>query len=113
MANIAEDPRANNEEHTKIIHMTNVISKIAIRLQRITNILTWAKRQARTRITNPRVKSLATVQVASNNGRKCYICNDPNHLANACPQKKKHKQNAKTKLKKNKSFLTLFIHVDK
>jgi hypothetical protein len=29
-------------------------------------------------------------------------------LANACPQKGKHKQNAKTKLKKNKSFLTLF-----
>ncbi len=27
------------------------------------------------------VKSPATVQVASNNGRKCYICNDPNHLA--------------------------------
>ena len=54
------------------------------------------------------VKSPATVQVASNNVRKCYICNDPNHLANACPQKGKHKQNAKAKLQKNKSFLTLF-----
>ena len=55
LANIAEDPRARNEEHTKVIHTTNVVSRIAIRLRRITNILTWAKLQARTRITNPRV----------------------------------------------------------
>jgi hypothetical protein len=54
------------------------------------------------------VKSPATAQVAINNGRKCYICNDSNHLANACPQKGKHKQNAKAKLNKNKNFLTLF-----
>jgi hypothetical protein len=54
------------------------------------------------------VKSPAPAQVANYNGRKCYICNDPNHLANACPQKGKHKQNAKTKLQANKSFLTLF-----
>ena len=53
-------------------------------------------------------KSPAPLQVANNNGRKCYICNDPNHLANACPQKGKHKQNAKSKLHANKSFLTLF-----
>ena len=52
--------------------------------------------------------SPAPFQVANNNGRKCYICNDPNHLANACPQKGKHKQNAKSKLQANKSFLTLF-----
>ncbi len=55
LANIAEDPRARNEEHTKIIHTTNVVSRIAIRLRCITSILTWAKLQARTRITNPRV----------------------------------------------------------
>ena len=54
------------------------------------------------------IKSPAPFQVANNNGRKCYICNDPNHLANACPQKGKHKQNAKSKLHANKSFLTLF-----
>jgi hypothetical protein len=53
-------------------------------------------------------KSPAPLQVANTNGRKCYICNDPNHLANACPQKGKHKQNAKSKLHANKSFLTLF-----
>ena len=57
------------------------------------------------------VKSPAPAQVANNNVRKCYICNDPNHLANACPQKGKHKQHAKTKLQANKSFLTLFIHM--
>ena len=55
------------------------------------------------------VKSPAPAQPAAiNNGRKCYICNDPNHLANVCPQKGKHKQNAKTKLQANKSFMTLF-----
>jgi hypothetical protein len=55
------------------------------------------------------IKSPApAAQVANSNGRKCYICNDPNHLANACPQKGKHKQHAKTKLQANKSFLTLF-----
>ena len=56
------------------------------------------------------VKSPATVQVASNNGRKCYICNDPNHLANACPQKGEHKKNAKAKLNGNKSLFD-FIQV--
>jgi hypothetical protein len=54
------------------------------------------------------VKSPATAQVATNNERKCYICNDPNHSAKVCPQKGKHKQNAKTKLNANKGFLTLF-----
>jgi hypothetical protein len=54
--------------------------------------------------------SQASLPAASstNNVRKCYTCGDPNHLANACPQKSKHKQNAKTKLKANKSFLALF-----
>lgn len=53
-------------------------------------------------------KSQAPSQVAISNVRKCYICNDPNHLANACPQKGKHKQNAKAKLQANKSFMTLY-----
>jgi hypothetical protein len=52
--------------------------------------------------------SQASLPAATNNVRKCYTCGDPNHLANACPQKFKHKQNAKTKLKANKSFLALF-----
>ncbi len=55
LANIAGESRVNNEEPTKIIHTTNVVSRIAIRLRRITNILTWAKLQARKGITNPRV----------------------------------------------------------
>ena len=54
------------------------------------------------------IKSPAPAPAANNNDRRCYICNDPHHLANACPQKGKHKQNAKQKLHANKSFLTLF-----
>jgi hypothetical protein len=54
------------------------------------------------------VKSPAPVPAANNHDRKCYICNDPNHLANACPQKGKHKHKAKSKLQANKSFMTLF-----
>ena len=54
------------------------------------------------------VKSPAPVPAANNHDRKCYICNDPNHLANACPQKGKHKHKAKAKLQANKSFMTLF-----
>ncbi len=42
------------------------------------------------------------------NDRRCYICNDPNHLSNACPQKGKNKQLAKNKLTANRSFMTLF-----
>ncbi len=45
----------NNEERIKTIHTTTVVSRMAIRLRRITNILTWAKLQAKIRITNPRV----------------------------------------------------------
>ncbi len=44
----------------------------------------------------------------ANNDRRCYICNDPNHLANACTQKGKHKQHAQSKLKANRSFMALF-----
>ena len=32
LANIAKEPRANNEEHTKIKHTTNVVTRIVIRL---------------------------------------------------------------------------------
>ena len=55
LANIAEDPRANNEEHIKITRTTSVVLRIMIRLRRITNIPTWAKPQERIRITNPKV----------------------------------------------------------
>ncbi len=55
--------------------------------------------------------SQASLPAPTNNVRKCYTCGDPNHLANACPQKSKHKLNAKTKLKANKSFLALFKQV--
>jgi hypothetical protein len=42
------------------------------------------------------------------NDRRCYICNNPNHLCNACPQKGKNKQLAQNKLKANRSFMALF-----
>ena len=48
-------PSCKQRVSHKIIQTTNVVSRIAIRLRRITSILTWAKLQARTRITNPRV----------------------------------------------------------
>jgi hypothetical protein len=39
--------------------------------------------------------------------RRCYICNSPSHLANACPQKATHKANSKKRLNNNKSFMAL------
>jgi hypothetical protein len=48
------------------------------------------------------------VTATANNDRRCYICNDPNHLANACPQKDKNKKHAQSKLKANRSFMALF-----
>ncbi len=42
------------------------------------------------------------------NDRRCYICNDPNHLSNTCPQKDKNKKFAQNKLKANRSFMALF-----
>jgi hypothetical protein len=55
LVNIAEEPRVNNEKHIKTIPTTNVVSKTVIRLRRMSNIPTWAKLQAITRIINPRV----------------------------------------------------------
>jgi hypothetical protein len=48
------------------------------------------------------------VTAPANNDRRCYICNDPNHLSNACPQKNKNKQHAQSKLKANRGFMALF-----
>ena len=57
MANIADEPRANNEERIKIMRTTTVVLRIVTRLQHLTNILTWAKLQEKTRIKNPKVMS--------------------------------------------------------
>jgi len=46
--------------------------------------------------------------ISASNDRRCYICNNPNHLSNACPQKGKNKQDAQNKLKANRSFMALF-----
>ncbi len=42
------------------------------------------------------------------NGAKCYICGQPDHLANACPSKGKIKAGAQSSLKTNKSFMALW-----
>ncbi len=44
----------------------------------------------------------------ANNDRRCYICNDLNHLSPSCPQKDKNKKHAQSKLKANRSFMALF-----
>ena len=41
-------------------------------------------------------------------GPRCYICNQPDHLANACPSKGKIKAGAQTSLNRNKSFMALW-----
>ena len=57
MANIADEPRANNEERIKIMRTTTVVLRIVTRLRHLTNILTWAKPHVKIRITNPKVMS--------------------------------------------------------
>jgi hypothetical protein len=50
-----------------------------------------------------------TAKEATGEGqRRCYICNSPSHLANACPQKATHKANSKKRLNNNKSFMALW-----
>jgi hypothetical protein len=54
---------------------------------------------------------LATPAVGSANKqetRTCYICNKPGHIAPNCPDKEANKQNAKSKLFKNKNFMVLW-----
>ena len=61
------------------------------------SIPTWAKHQVRLRITHPKQSdkqspSQASLPATTTNSRKCYICNDPNHLANASSLGIEHKQ---------------------
>ena len=53
-------------------------------------------------------KNANTSQVKDAGERRCYICNQPNHLANACPSKGKIKAGAQNSLYKNKSFMALW-----
>ena len=57
LANIADEPRANNEERIKIMRTTTVVLRIVTRLRHLTSILTWAKPHVKIRITNPKVMS--------------------------------------------------------
>ncbi len=49
-----------------------------------------------------------TSQSTESGERRCYICNQPGHLANACPSKGKIKAGAQNLLFKNKSFMALW-----
>ena len=55
LANIAADPRVKIEEHTKLTLMTNVGLKMINHLLCSKGTPTWARRQERIRIRNPRV----------------------------------------------------------
>ena len=53
-------------------------------------------------------KHAITSHVKESGERRCYICNQPDHLANACPSKGKIKAGAQNSLYKNKSFMALW-----
>ena len=53
-------------------------------------------------------KNANTSQLKESGERRCYICNQPDHLANACPSKGKIKAGAQNSLYKNKSFMALW-----
>ena len=65
------------------------------------------QRNAKTNASQP-VKNAQAPQAKDANGPKCYICGQPDHLANACPSKGKIKANAQASLHKNRSFMALW-----
>ena len=68
-----------------------------------------AKKQRNAKTTSSQPTKNAQAPKAPNaNGAKCYICNQPDHLANACPSKGKIKAGAQASLYKNKSFMALW-----
>jgi hypothetical protein len=68
-----------------------------------------AKKQRNTKTTASRPEKHAhTAQFKESGERRCYICNQPDHLANACPSKGQIKAGAQNSLYKNKSFMALW-----
>ena len=65
------------------------------------------QRNAKTNSSQP-AKNAQAPKAPNANGAKCYICNQPDHLANACPSKGKIKAGAQASLYKNKSFMALW-----
>ena len=65
------------------------------------------QRNAKTNSSQP-VKNAQAPQAKDANGPKCYVCGQPDHLANACPSKGKIKANAQASLHKNRSFMALW-----
>jgi hypothetical protein len=91
----------NNHRHNEC-HL-RMVSK-----QLHASIPAWAKHQVRLRITHPKQSdkqspSQTSLPATTTDSRKCYICNDPNHLANACSLGIEHKQ----MLRKILLFMTL------
>jgi hypothetical protein len=62
------------------------------------------QRNAKTNSSQP-TKNAQAPKAPNANGAKCYICNQPDHLANACPSKGKIKAGAQAS---NKSFMALW-----
>ena len=68
-----------------------------------------AKKQRNTKTNASRPeKHSSTPPTKGSGGTRCYICNQPDHLANACPSKGKIKAGAQNSLYKNKSFMALW-----
>ena len=65
------------------------------------------QRNSKTNASRPE-KHANTSQSKDSGERRCYICNQPGHLANACPSKGKIKAGAQNSLFKNKSFMALW-----
>ena len=65
------------------------------------------QRNSKTNSSQP-AKNAQAPKALNANGAKCYICNQPDHLANACPSKGKIKAGAQASLYKNKSFMALW-----
>ena len=67
------------------------------------------KNPRNTKTTPSRPEKNANISQSKEAGeRRCYICNQPDHLANACPSKGKIKAGAQNSLYKNKSFMALW-----
>jgi hypothetical protein len=65
------------------------------------------QRNSKTNSSQP-TKNAQAPKALNANGAKCYIFNQPDHLANACPSKGKIKAGAQASLYKNKSLMALW-----
>ena len=95
LANNVASPLAGKEAQNNHRHNECHLRMVSKHLH--ASIPTWAKHQVRLRITHPKQSdkqspSQTSLPATTTDSRKCYICNDPNHLANACSLGIEHKQ---------------------